>query len=95
MATLQSCTVVAMHGQTRPGIATDGDDGTAQPPRRLLSLQQAADALSITVREVYRRLDDGDLESVWIGRRRLVTVESIDAYIGRLREEAQLRRAAA
>lgn len=72
-----------MHGQITAQHATHGDE-----PRRLLSVDAVAHALSLGRREVYRRLDEGDMESVWIGRRRLVPADSVDAFVARLRAEA-------
>lgn len=60
-----------------------------------VSVVDAAQALSLSRREVYRLLDDEEIESVERGRRRLVVVESLLAYAARLREEAALARAAA
>lgn len=37
---------------------------------------------------VYKLIEAGELETVNIGRRRLVVAESVDAYIARLRDAA-------
>ena len=37
---------------------------------------------------VYKLIESGELETVNIGRRRLVVAESVDAYVARLRTAA-------
>lgn len=75
--------VLPMHGDTDRNIPKDGE--TNEVPRRLLSLTDAALSLGdITERELRKRLDAGDLECVYIGRRRMVPLAEIDAYIARL-----------
>lgn len=78
-----------MHGETTTDIAMSGEKAR----RRLLSVDQVAHTLSIGRRQVYRLLDAGRLESVWIGRRRLVLATSVDAYVEQLRAEAEQRQA--
>jgi excisionase family DNA binding protein len=51
-----------------------------------VSVDAAAKSLSITRRELYRRIGLGELPSVRIGRRRLIEVAELDAYVARLRE---------
>lgn len=80
--------VVPMHGETDMNIPTDG-----KPWRPLIPLEEAAYLLGgITEREIYKRIEAGDLERVKLGRRSFVTRVSIDAFIERLREEAAQRR---
>lgn len=62
--------------------------------RLLIPMQDAADVLSISRMEVYRVIARGDLESVTIGRRRLIPMESLRAYVEKLRAEAAAGRAA-
>src|SRR5690606_24387540 len=77
--------VVSMHGQTAPDIATHGGE-----PRRLLSVDDVGRTLGgITRRQVYRMLDSGELESVKLGRRRLVPADAVDALINRLRNSSK------
>lgn len=76
--------VLPMHGDTDTNIPADG-----KPQRQLLPLAEAAYELGgITEREVYKRIDAGDLERVKLGRRSLITRVSIDAFVNRLRAEA-------
>lgn len=53
-------------------------------PRLLHDLDEAADLLSISRRVVDRLVRDGDLDTVNIGRRRLVPHEALEAYVNRL-----------
>lgn len=55
---------------------------------RLIGVLDAAASLSITKRELYRRIAAGEIESVRIGRRRLIPADALDAYVARLRREA-------
>lgn len=75
---------VCMHAETSTRVPTSAESGLE--PRRLLGVDAVAHTLSITRREVYKRLAAGDLESVKIGRRRLILAASLDDYITRLRE---------
>lgn len=57
--------------------------------QRLLDMKSAAHVLGgITTRYLYVLLESGALEGVKQGRRRMITVASIDAYVDRLRAEA-------
>lgn len=56
---------------------------------RLFDLKTTAEVLGgITTRYVYMLLEAGELQSVKIGKRRLVTVASIDDYVARLAEQS-------
>jgi hypothetical protein len=75
-----------MHGDTEQNIPADGETAEVEVPIRLLSLDDAALSLGkITVRELRKRLDAGDIGDVYIGRRRMVPLDEIDAYIERLK----------
>ncbi|MFI8776516.1 helix-turn-helix domain-containing protein [Brachybacterium paraconglomeratum] len=47
----------------------------------LVSVEDAARAIGGSRSTVYRLIDSGDLERVKIGRRALVTTESVRAYV--------------
>ena len=55
------------------------------PTRLLYSIADAADALSLSKRKVESLIHDGEIETVPIGRRRLVPAECLTDYIERLR----------
>lgn len=57
-------------------------------PRKLYSTTEAAEQLSISERVLGRLIADGVLETVKIGRRRLVPDDALDAYIQKLRATA-------
>jgi hypothetical protein len=64
----------------------DGDEVSLKP--RFVSVKDAGLYLGrIVPREVYRLLAAGDLEAVSHGRRRLVTVASLEAYGDRLLDQ--------
>lgn len=52
--------------------------------RLLHDLDEAADLLSISRRVVDRLVRDGDLDSVKLGRRRLVPHDALEDYVERL-----------
>lgn len=55
-------------------------------PARLVAIPTAQTMLGGVARSyVYELLARGELEAVSLGRRRMIVVSSIDAYIGRLR----------
>lgn len=57
---------------------------TEAPKRLLLSLADAAEVLSMKRTSMYELISRGDVVSVKIGKRRLVTAESLEAYVERL-----------
>lgn len=54
--------------------------------RLLLGLAEGAEALGVKRSTMYDLLARGEIESVKIGKRRLVTAESLEAYVERLKE---------
>jgi excisionase family DNA binding protein len=60
----------------------------ATPQKMLFSAKEAAALLSLSRAHVYRLWELGELESVHIGRRRLITREQLDAYVANLTREA-------
>lgn len=84
-----------MHGDQVATVPDRGDVGDAEPARFLSKKNSARILGGISEREVERRIAAGDLESVTIGRRRMVVAESLDAYVTRLRNEARSRAEAA
>lgn len=59
-------------------------DLTPEGPRDLLTVKQIADRLSLSIWTVYTLMDDGQLRSVYQGRRRYATPEAIEDYIASL-----------
>jgi hypothetical protein len=55
--------------------------------RRLVGLEGFGDMLGISRSKAHLLVQAGEVETVRVGRRLLVIVESIDAYIQRLRSE--------
>jgi hypothetical protein len=57
-----------------------------KPHQRLMTVQEAAQALSLTPWSVYKLLDNPNvtLASVYQGRRRYVLVASLDEYVAGL-----------
>lgn len=76
-----------MHGT--PGT-TSPARGTQSPVIEPIfcSPVEAANALGLSKREVYRLLDQDEIKSTRKGRRRLVVIESVRAFAQRLLEEA-------
>lgn len=60
---------------------------TQPTPRRMLSVEQAAEALGIGRTTTYALVKSGQLESVLIGRLRRIPADAIDAYTTRLEAE--------
>lgn len=70
-----------------PAQGTVPEVGDERP--RLLSVDKTAWTLGgLSYREVLRMIDRGQLESILVGRRRMVIVESIDRYIETQRASA-------
>lgn len=53
--------------------------------RLLYSIDESADLLSLGKRKVEELVRDGDIETVTIGRRRLVPAEALTDYVTRLK----------
>lgn len=53
--------------------------------RLLYSIAEAADLLSLGKSKVEELVRDGDVETVTIGRRRLVPAEALTDYVARLK----------
>jgi excisionase family DNA binding protein len=58
--------------------------------RRLVGLNGAADMLGLSRAKVHLLVQEGEFETLRIGRRLLITVESIDAFIERLRRDQEM-----
>lgn len=57
--------------------------------RRLYTVKQLVELLSLSRTTVKTLIDNGDLEKVQVGRAVRVPAESVDAYIERLREASK------
>jgi excisionase family DNA binding protein len=55
----------------------------------LLTVEQAADLLQIGRTIMFRLIDNGEVESIKIGKLRRIPPDAIDAYIARLRGTAE------
>lgn len=73
--------VPAMPEPDEPGMP-----GRAQstPERELLTVPEAAIRLNISSRTAWKRVWSGELETVWIGKRRLVPRLAVTAYVRNL-----------
>lgn len=56
--------------------------------RLLHDLDEAATLLSVSQRVVERLIRDGEIDSVKLGRRRLVPHDALEAYVARLVKSA-------
>jgi excisionase family DNA binding protein len=63
---------------------------TTPPPadRRLVSIPDAAVRLAVGEREVWKLVGNGTLPSLKLGRRRLITSDSLDAFIAARLDDA-------
>lgn len=59
----------------------------AAPARRLLTVEQASECLSISRTTAYALLRDGELESVTVGNLRRVPTDAVDDFVRRLRSK--------
>jgi len=72
-------------------METQTPDTTENIPRVMLSVEQAAEALGIGRTTAYALIKSGELDSVRIGRRRLVPADAPAAYFDWLIREAARR----
>lgn len=54
--------------------------------RLLVAVDEAARRLSISRKQIYRLMISGDLGSVHVGKRRLIPVDELTGYVGRLKD---------
>jgi len=54
---------------------------TSPVPRLALSVPETAQAIGLSEREVWRRIANGTLPAVRVGRRTLIRVASLDAFL--------------
>lgn len=83
----------AMKDKPAKEKASRRSGAAAAPPDKLLTPDEVAERLSITVSQVYTLMREGDLVALKIGKRgvwRVATAE-LDAYVESLRQDA-LRR---
>ncbi len=59
------------------------------------TVPEAADAISISRSELYLRLASGEIESIKIGRRRIIPVSALQEWVDRLRAEQAANKAVA
>jgi len=58
----------------------------AAQPRVAVSIPEAAEMLSLSINSVWRLLRAGDLHRLRVGRRSLVAVDELQAFLKRLRQ---------
>ena len=63
-------------------VGLDGDQ------RLLVNVDEAARRLSISHKQIYRLMTNGDLGSVHLGKRRLIPVDELRRYVKRLVDQA-------
>lgn len=56
--------------------------------RLLYSIPEAAGQLSVSARVLERLISEGEVDTVKIGRRRLVPADALDSYIKRIKASA-------
>lgn len=72
-------------GEKNKPVRNKADNaGNTAPRTRLVSIEVAAQLLSIGRTTVYDLVNRGELRSTKIGRRTLVSVEDIDAFVDRI-----------
>ena len=55
-------------------------------PRAAISVEEAAEALGIGRTYAFQLIKDGALETIKAGRRRLVPVKAVEAFLARMRK---------
>ncbi len=75
---------------TRPdqttALTTKGGDDMESDKRLLCSVEEAAEALCISRTAIFRLLKDGELRSVKIHKRRLISLAALHAFVSELAE---------
>lgn len=74
--------------QLAPAALPWQQPATVAPTPRFLTIEEIATYLNISKWMVYSQINDKKLKTVTIGKRRLVTPEDFEDYIGTLRADA-------
>ncbi|MBI1331285.1 MAG: helix-turn-helix domain-containing protein [Armatimonadetes bacterium] len=59
-------------------------------PKLLFTVKAAAKRLSLSRAQLYRLIEQGDLDAVLIGRSRRISQSQLDAFIARLEQSKRL-----
>lgn len=62
---------------------------TESPPRLLLTVEEAAERISICRSNMFKLIRQGDVESVTIGRLRRVTPTALEDFVRRLSQRQE------
>jgi excisionase family DNA binding protein len=63
---------------------TAGSSGVVRSPRLLLTVEEAADRISICRSTMFKLIRQGDVKSVKVGRLRRVTPSALEDYVRQL-----------
>jgi len=69
-------------------VATTDKETFVTDEKRLLTVEDCANRLGVARATLYPKVMAGELRSVRIGRRRLVAIEDLDAYVDAPRRHA-------
>lgn len=61
---------------------------TVPAPRLAVGIEEAADLLGLGRSLLFRLIKEGQLRSVKVGKRRLIAVSELEAFMGRLQKGA-------
>jgi excisionase family DNA binding protein len=70
--------------------AEQREPGTAPATRRLITVVEAADSLSISRAKLYELISAGEVTTVHIGRSVRIPVHTLDEFVERLQEQSAL-----
>ena len=77
--------------QFTPNSTTGGKQLLTEQPdgKLLLKINDAAARLSLSRTNIYKLLMSGELESIKVGRSRLVPTDALDSFVSRYRNDGQ------
>ena len=86
--TVEQC-VITIHFSPGPPEPTNQLVTEIPNGKLLLRINDAAERLSLSRTNLYKLLTNGELESIKIGRSRLIPTDALESFVNRYRYEAE------
>ena len=86
--TVTEC-VITFHFSPSPSANTSQPNAEVPDGKLLVRINDAAERLSLSRTNLYKLLTNGELESIKIGRSRLIPTDALESFVNRYRYEAE------
>ena len=86
--TVSKC-VITIDIRPEPAVSPSQTSSEATSGKLLLKINDAAELLSLSRTNLYKLLMNGELESIKIGRSRLIPTDALESFVNRYRTTRQ------